>query len=582
MENRADALVAAAELEQAGQLAEAEQAYRELVRTRPGDADTHHRLAIVLARRGQFSEAGRYFRRAVQLKPDDLNVRNDYGYALCLEGKLDEAEQVLREALELAPGHATVQANLDLVHQKQGRGGAVDDEGDSVTALPVPDEAVIAAVSEPTEPRRLAADPQTAAYPSTGLAPYRPARASGARSSGQGAAQPIRLVMDAEDAGEDDDRPAALGTGRPESLPREQVAANPLRQGRWLGAPTENRLRARHAAPAEGIPAEEPYEELPQEDDLVPTEPAEEFAAEPADPTPPADEPQTMRIAEPFVLQPVPEADEATSPEEPAPLVAADELPEDELTAESTGEPPPPASAQEHAFDEAPAAPYDEEAHSESAAPPRYATRAPAVGAASNPLRSTARPMAEAPVADEARAESPEPATPESVETDSTPAAAEPSEVDRYAARRRRYQKAMAPETATPEEMSPADRGSSRPRETEDVAVRPNPPAPIEDVAASPTDEPRRPVPHVAARPRRTPPQGAQSAPTTTTARRTPTTTGTPRAEPQAEAPSSRATPPATVPRAGTQPDGSVADRLRRWRGTRPRTTDSEASGTDR
>jgi predicted aspartyl protease len=94
---QADALYADVELEQAAE------AYAELVKASPEDADLRIRLAECLTRTDRFTEAQEHAREAVKLTGGGAQALAELGLALHREGNFDAAEERLREAVEADP-----------------------------------------------------------------------------------------------------------------------------------------------------------------------------------------------------------------------------------------------------------------------------------------------------------------------------------------------------------------------------------------------------------------------------------------------------------------------------------------------
>lgn len=107
-------------LEEAGNLSEAEVAYRNALAKDPKRADAEQRLAILADDRGDQAEAERRFDRALKLDPNNPEILCDRGYNLYLQRRWSEAEATLRKALAVDPRHARSRSNLGLVLAHQG------------------------------------------------------------------------------------------------------------------------------------------------------------------------------------------------------------------------------------------------------------------------------------------------------------------------------------------------------------------------------------------------------------------------------------------------------------------------------
>lgn len=149
------AFESALRLHRAGQLAQAAEAYKKLLKLRPAHVSALSNLGIILRQQGEFDAAKSTFERALRHAPNDgmtwSNLANLYlsmgkkeeavetarraisampglaaahdnlGYALFLARRFDEAEQSLLRAVELNPRYANAWNNLGQVYQRQSR-----------------------------------------------------------------------------------------------------------------------------------------------------------------------------------------------------------------------------------------------------------------------------------------------------------------------------------------------------------------------------------------------------------------------------------------------------------------------------
>jgi tetratricopeptide (TPR) repeat protein len=146
MATAADTLTLAKQCHQAGDLAQAEQLYRQVLQAEPGRvealallalschqrndlaaaegwyrrtmaiqcshvAETSFRLGTVLADLNRMDEAGACFQEAVRLRPDAVEAWNNLGN-VHLKRNLQEAIRCYREAVRLRPNYADAQINL--------------------------------------------------------------------------------------------------------------------------------------------------------------------------------------------------------------------------------------------------------------------------------------------------------------------------------------------------------------------------------------------------------------------------------------------------------------------------------------
>jgi len=104
---------------QRGNLAQAENAYRQIIDSAPDHAGSIHNLGLVLFQLGNAEEAVAMLRRALEVAPDYDEAHNNLGVVLESQGRLDEAGAAYRRALELNPDYAAAFANLGDVLRKQ-------------------------------------------------------------------------------------------------------------------------------------------------------------------------------------------------------------------------------------------------------------------------------------------------------------------------------------------------------------------------------------------------------------------------------------------------------------------------------
>ena len=104
-----------------GRPGEAIVSYREAIRFKPDDADTHYNLGIALNDQGKPAEAIAAYREAIRLKPEYAEAHTNLGAVLNGQGKLAEAIAEWREAISLKPDLAQPHINLGVVLKAQGK-----------------------------------------------------------------------------------------------------------------------------------------------------------------------------------------------------------------------------------------------------------------------------------------------------------------------------------------------------------------------------------------------------------------------------------------------------------------------------
>ncbi len=105
----------------AGRFAEAERAYRDVMRRFGEAAPVLDNLGLAVQQQGRFDEAVACFRRAVEIDPGFANAWTNLGSTLRLLGRLEESVEACRHAVENAPESAIAFNNLGVALQLTGR-----------------------------------------------------------------------------------------------------------------------------------------------------------------------------------------------------------------------------------------------------------------------------------------------------------------------------------------------------------------------------------------------------------------------------------------------------------------------------
>jgi protein O-GlcNAc transferase len=95
-------------LHQRGQLIEAEQIYRNILKVAPSSFDATHLLGVVLLQRRQLVEGEQLIARALKINPNDPSALNNRGNALRDLRRFDEALASYDKAIALKPDYADV------------------------------------------------------------------------------------------------------------------------------------------------------------------------------------------------------------------------------------------------------------------------------------------------------------------------------------------------------------------------------------------------------------------------------------------------------------------------------------------
>lgn len=94
-------------LEQQGNFAESERAWRTYLKTHPSDAESYAHLGLLEARQERYREAVPFYRKALQLKPTMPGLRLNLGLALFKAGDLKEAIPEFTILLKNASPHSS-------------------------------------------------------------------------------------------------------------------------------------------------------------------------------------------------------------------------------------------------------------------------------------------------------------------------------------------------------------------------------------------------------------------------------------------------------------------------------------------
>ena len=121
----------------AGNWAEAEQIYREILTLEPRHADAIHLLGVIAHQTGKHDIAIEQIRRAIAINPSVAEFHNNLGEAYRALHQFAEAELHYRKALSLNPAYAEPHCNLGAVRIAQGQlGKAVDCFRQALTIKP--------------------------------------------------------------------------------------------------------------------------------------------------------------------------------------------------------------------------------------------------------------------------------------------------------------------------------------------------------------------------------------------------------------------------------------------------------------
>jgi len=109
------AFAAAVAHHQAGQLAEAEQLYRQILDSDPRHVQALQQLALIAMNHGYLDEAEGLLRSALAAAPRNAELHNSLGVLCQGTGRLEEAAECFRTAIRRQPGYAEAMGNLAAV-----------------------------------------------------------------------------------------------------------------------------------------------------------------------------------------------------------------------------------------------------------------------------------------------------------------------------------------------------------------------------------------------------------------------------------------------------------------------------------
>ncbi len=110
----------AALLEASGNLAAAEQQWRDVIRLVPDYPDALFKLGEVCAAQSRLSEAAQFYQRVLRVRPESFEAMNGLGLILLSQGQLDEAARLFNQAIQTNRRFAQAHVNLGLVAARAG------------------------------------------------------------------------------------------------------------------------------------------------------------------------------------------------------------------------------------------------------------------------------------------------------------------------------------------------------------------------------------------------------------------------------------------------------------------------------
>jgi predicted TPR repeat methyltransferase len=106
---------------QAGELAQAEALYRQVLAAQPDNPDAIHLLGTTAYQKGDYEQASSQIEQAMVLRPDDPAFHNNLGNVRNAQGRFEEAAGLFARAIALNPNDAGAHFNLGNAMHKQER-----------------------------------------------------------------------------------------------------------------------------------------------------------------------------------------------------------------------------------------------------------------------------------------------------------------------------------------------------------------------------------------------------------------------------------------------------------------------------
>lgn len=103
----------------AGKFRQAEKVCRQIIESRPGQADAHNILGVTLNALGNSKDAIASLKRSIKLAPNAPSYHANLGEVLRQRGHTADALQALRQAIKLDPKNAQALNNLGIIHYER-------------------------------------------------------------------------------------------------------------------------------------------------------------------------------------------------------------------------------------------------------------------------------------------------------------------------------------------------------------------------------------------------------------------------------------------------------------------------------
>lgn len=104
---------------QHGYLEQAEESFKQVLLTKPDNADAYYNLGTLNLRKSNFQQARKYLEKTIALRPGYPEAWNNLGMMAAQQGLLDDAIQYFEKSLQLKPAYGIALLNLGNVYRRQ-------------------------------------------------------------------------------------------------------------------------------------------------------------------------------------------------------------------------------------------------------------------------------------------------------------------------------------------------------------------------------------------------------------------------------------------------------------------------------
>jgi tetratricopeptide (TPR) repeat protein len=104
---------------QRGYLEQATESFKQVIATRPDDAEAYYNLGTLYLRRNSPEDAQQYLQQALKLRPNYPEAWNNLGMLAAQQGQADQAIDNFKKSLSLRPNYAVALVNLGNVYRRR-------------------------------------------------------------------------------------------------------------------------------------------------------------------------------------------------------------------------------------------------------------------------------------------------------------------------------------------------------------------------------------------------------------------------------------------------------------------------------